>query len=300
MFSKSESLVNQDSILSRLGNVRGTEPVRRNDEKREVLKGGTEESIELGYPDMRFGIRLACLALVVTLLGLATTASAQLPPNTLWHVIDSLCVPGKKAGTEPLPCLDVDLGQGIAVLAADATHLLVTPTIRISGIESPEILASDAPNYWAYAWHLRGNVEGAIGRQMSRDNFAMAINSVRGRSQDQLHIHLGCIRPDVRAALQIYESNIGPKWSKLPFAVVGRKYRIMRLEEEELGAADPFKLLASGIPGATDSMGNWTIVVAGAHSRNGGNGFYILASDSAPSGEQLLDFKCSAAAVRSN
>ena len=233
-------------------------------------------------------------------LCMVAPARAQLPPNTLWQVIDSLCVPGKKAGTGPKPCSDVDLEQGIAVLAVDTAHLLVAPTRRLSGIESPEILAADAPNYWAYAWHLRGKVEEAIGRQLSRGDVAMAINAVSGRSQDQLHIHLGCIRPEVRAALQIYEANIGPTWSKLPFAVVGQKYHIMRLNQEALGATDPFKSLASGIPGAKASMGNWTIVVAGAEFRSGGGGFYFLASDSAPNGEGLLEFKCSVATPSPN
>lgn len=142
--------------------------------------------------------------------------------------------------------------------------------------------------------------EALLGTQLSRDDFAMAINAASGRSQDQLHIHLGCIRPDVRAALQIYESGIGPAWSKLPFAVVGQKYRIMSVKAGELEATDPFVSLASGVPGARTNMGNWTIVVAGAKFRNGGEGFYFLASDSSPNGESLLDFKCSVAAGKRN
>jgi CDP-diacylglycerol pyrophosphatase len=220
-------------------------------------------------------------------------AGAQLPPGSLWHVVDSLCVPAKKAGTNPLPCLEVDLERGFAVLVVDTLHILVVPTRRMAGIESPELLDTGSPNYWDYAWQFRGHIRDAVTPQLKSNDFAMAINSVDGRSQDQLHIHLGCIRPDVQAALQIYEPSIGTTWSRLPFAVVGQRYRIMRLNQTELGTADPFKLVAGGIAGARGNMGGQTIVVAGAKFRDGATGFYLLASASTPNGESLLDYKCS-------
>ena len=80
------------------------------------------------------------LVFMVALLCLAPTANAQLPPGSLWQVVDSLCVPAKQASADPLPCLEVDLERGLAVLAADAGHLLVVPTRRIPGIESSELL----------------------------------------------------------------------------------------------------------------------------------------------------------------
>ncbi|HZM08527.1 MAG TPA: CDP-diacylglycerol diphosphatase, partial [Methylocella sp.] len=38
-------------------------------------------------------------------------------------------------------------------------------------------------------------------KELPRDAINMAINTAGSRSQDQLHIHIDCIRPDVRKAL---------------------------------------------------------------------------------------------------
>ena len=62
-------------------------------------------------------------------------------------------------------------------------------------------LSPGAPNYWAQAWHARRYVDQRAGRVLGRDELSLAINSVYGRSQDQLHIHIECIKPAVRAAL---------------------------------------------------------------------------------------------------
>ena len=63
------------------------------------------------------------------------------------------------------------------MVAVAAAHLLVVPTRRVQGIESPELLASDIPNYWEYAWNLRGKLEAGQGIQLARDDVAMAVNS---------------------------------------------------------------------------------------------------------------------------
>jgi CDP-diacylglycerol pyrophosphatase len=85
-------------------------------------------------------------------------------------------------------------------------------------------------------------------------------------------------------------------WSRLPFAIGGRGYRIMRIEGDTLAAANPFKLLADGIPTAHADMASQTLVVAGATFRDGRSGFYLLADQSdrgiAASGETLLDYQC--------
>ncbi len=40
-------------------------------------------------------------------------------------------------------------------------------------------------------------------------NSAWRVNSIYGRSQDQLHIHIDCIKPAVGAALHAHASAIG-------------------------------------------------------------------------------------------
>jgi CDP-diacylglycerol pyrophosphatase len=75
----------------------------------------------------------------------------------------------------------------------------------------------------------------------------------------------------------------------------------MRIAGGELGGADPFKLLAGGVPGARASMASRTLVMTGASFADGKDGFYLLtdqvdllAGDFA-SGEELLDHDCAVA-----
>jgi CDP-diacylglycerol pyrophosphatase len=239
----------------------------------------------------RFAIVLTSL---LVLLAGSGSSHGDTSRDALWHVVNSLCVPSAEGGGIAFPCQFVDREHGFAVLEAGDRHVLLVATSRLEGIESPDLLAADAPNYWESAWEARRYLDSATGTKLSRDDVALAINSARARTQDQLHIHIGCIRPDVRAALQVYEAHIRNTWSKLPFGVGGQRYRIMRVDGDSLEVTNPFKLLANGIPAARQDMASYTLVVAGATFRNGKNGFYILAGDkNVASGEGLLDYKCS-------
>jgi CDP-diacylglycerol pyrophosphatase len=65
-------------------------------------------------------------------------------------------------------------------------------------------------------------------------------------------------------------------------------------------AADPFHLLAAGVPGARAQMGAWTLVLAGVEV-HGRPGFVLLAGRADPlrgesaSGEVLQDHDCALA-----
>jgi CDP-diacylglycerol pyrophosphatase len=71
---------------------------------------------------------------------------------------------------------------------AGFVHGLALPRARVRGIE-----ASPLPNgIWAFAWAV------AQGRIPDDSTIALVVNSVRGRSQDQLHVHLVRLREDAR------------------------------------------------------------------------------------------------------
>ena len=61
-------------------------------------------------------------------------------------------------------------------------QFLLIPTARISGIEDPAILASDAVNYWAPAWQARSFVEDRLHKTLPRNAVALAINWMQGRA----------------------------------------------------------------------------------------------------------------------
>jgi len=103
-------------------------------------------------------VAFAALLSAALLAGRAQAAD----PDALWKIVHGKCVPHVAAGEGPAPCGLVDLAGGYAVLKdiRGATQFLLIPTARITGIESPEILAPDAPNYWQEAWEARRFVNG--------------------------------------------------------------------------------------------------------------------------------------------
>jgi CDP-diacylglycerol pyrophosphatase len=221
-------------------------------------------------------------------------------PNALWRVVHGLCLRDKRLSGLPVPCLAVDRVKGVAVVPdlSSPTQVLLVPTIRIEGIESPALQAPGSVNYWQAAWDARRWFETRLGRATSRDRIAMAVNSASSRSQDQLHIHIDCVRSEVRKALIQNQTEIGYAWAPLSFLLIGQRFQARRLDGADLGARDPFRLLAAGDSFARGHMARETLVVIGAVFADGSPGFFLL-SDHAGSrgrnpafGEVLLDHKC--------
>ena len=242
----------------------------------------------------------AALFAVALLFAIPHQASAD--SNALWHIVGSLCVPDEKDNHSPRPCEEVNLAGGYAVLKdiVGKTQFLLIPTKRIAGIESPAILAPNAPDYWEAAWQARRFVDERAQRQLPRHVIGLAINSISGRTQNQLHIHVDCMRPDVISALREHAAAIGPKWTKFPVPLSGHEYMAMRLDQANLANTNPFVLLADGVPGARADMGHETLVVVG-DTYKGKDGFVLLAGHANPAtgnwgaGEQLQDHSCVAA-----
>ena len=244
-------------------------------------------------------IRLAFLTFAVALC--ATAARAR-DPDVLWKIVHDQCVPNQQHHRDPAPCLEVDLtggvGRGHAVLKdlVGETQFLVIPTARITGIEDPALLAPRAPNYWTPAWIARFHVSARARTELPRSAIALAVNSVKSRSQNQLHIHIDCVQPGLRRYLAWRAPRIRTRWSDIGKAYNGHRYLAMRIDSRDLAGADPFQLLARGIPAARKHMGNWTLVAVGTP-----RGFVLLAGhinaathDDAE-GDELLDHGCALA-----
>ena len=126
----------------------------------------------------------------------------------MWHVVHDLCVVDQLNNGRPAPCEYVNLADGerdgYAILKdlLGTTQYLLIATRPISGIESPDLLAPDAPNYWRAAWQARSYVSRRAKIELPREAVGMAINSAFARTQDQLHIHIDCVRPDVQGRYQ--------------------------------------------------------------------------------------------------
>ena len=259
-----------------------------------------------------FGIPKSAVALLLALFAAACTGppTPGLPappphPNgqVLWHIVHDQCVPDEQQNGRPAPCMEVSLAQGVdrgyAVLKDrdGAEQYLVMPTIEVTGIEDARLLAQGGPNYFADAWRAQTYVDARIGKTMPRQDMAVSVNSPYGRSQDLLHLHVDCLTRRSVAALTADLPRIGPRWSHAPFAFEGHPYYAIRLDGDT-PAADPFRALADGMPGAAKDMAAWTLVLAGATFDGGKPGFVLLAGRADPargdfaSGEELQDHEC--------
>ena len=256
--------------------------------------------------------RMRRAAIAVTAASMFMVAAARpsraADPDALWKIVHDRCVPDQQEHGDPKPCVLVDMsggvGRGFAVLKDlnGVAQFLLIPTDRIKGIEDPGLLASDAPNLFDAAWEARTFVEGQLHRALPRDAIGLVINSVQGRSQEQLHIHVDCLRADVRETLHLRGGDVGPVWAPFPAMLVGRSYRVMHVPGERLGSSNPFKLLADGVPGARGSMGLHTLIVAGMEVE-GRPGFVILDREvtretgDRGNGTELLDRACNVASA---
>jgi len=246
------------------------------------------------------------IAVAIVLLGTALSGNAA-DPDALWKIVHQQCVPDQQQKGDPAPCALVELqpgdAKGYAVLKdiVGATQYLLIPTARVPGIESALLLASGAPNYFADAWRERGYTERAAQRALPREAISLAINSAFGRSQNELHIHIDCVRTDVRAVLQRQLAAIGDTWAPLAEPLAGHPYLAMRVLADALDGTNPFVLLADGVPDARTAMGEQTLVVVGAEFADGHPGFIILTDHLNPAtgdkagGEELQDHDCALA-----
>jgi len=244
---------------------------------------------------MRIPFRLT----LTLLLALAATPVRAGHPDALWHVVHDRCVPDQQANNTPAPCVLVDLAHGYVVLkdSVGTTQFLLIPTAKVTGIEDAAILAPGAPNYFAAAWQSHDIVSQRAQQALPRDEVGLVINSPYGRSQNQLHIHIDCLRPDVVAELRAHGAAVGTAWAPFPVKLLGHPYLARRVASPDLADANPFVLLADGVPGARADMGNWTLAALPT-TIAGAPGFLLLADHVDPAamdranGEELQDHAC--------
>jgi CDP-diacylglycerol pyrophosphatase len=229
---------------------------------------------------------------VLILLAVSPSAYAA-DRDALRHIVQDQCLPHWRQQHDPAPCEQMvlpglDLQRGYAVLADQkgGAHFLLIPTLSMSGIEDPALLRERTPDYFAAAWQARERLDAVVGHQLQRDAIGLAINSALARGQDQLHIHIECLRPAVYRALHTAAAYaIGSRWA--PLAIEESPYRALRLMGQDLGDANPFLLLADDLHEAKQSIGDYTVIVAGMEFKEG-PGFLVLAGRTPTRTELLL------------
>jgi CDP-diacylglycerol pyrophosphatase len=249
---------------------------------------------------LSFATRAGLIVAVGLGLGaLATVMSRSADHDALWKIVHDRCVPDQIGHHDPAPCALVDLTERWAVYKDDSgkTQFLLIPTDRVTGIEDPSILASNAPNYWKAAWAAGRFVQQRAPSTLSSDEISLAINAEGSRSQNQLHIHVDCIRNDVRDALRLMQAQVGTTWTRAMIA--GQDYETRLVTMDDLNNQNLFALVASHLePG--QMMDRETMVLVGVTFPDGKSGFDLLVGrmglgGNSGSGEALQDHGCAVA-----
>ncbi len=225
--------------------------------------------------------RLLLLSASVITMTAAATFAFGLERQALWQVVRA-CVADFTLTSAPYPCLAVDLSggeeRGYVVLRPPLMHdMILAPTRRIVGVEDPILQAPGSPNYFDAAWRARSLLIGR-GRMPSRDAVALVVNSAVNRTQDQLHIHIGCLLPAVRRAVAAAapEVPVGD-WRQLNAVVPHIVFWGTRVRGKDLADVEPFRLVAEAFADKVRDKSNLTIMVAAVRVE-GEDGFLILAS----------------------
>jgi len=237
---------------------------------------------------------------LATFAGTATLADDPLPRNQLRHIVQEQCLPAWSTDHSPGPCerltppdrMDVDDGYAVLHDRKGGIHFLLIPTARITGIEDPALLSGHLPNYFDAAWRNRDILDRQAGASLRRDQIGFAVNHVSARSQDQLHIHMSCIRPDLTARLTADADTFDDHWQ--PWSFEDRSYAVRRVNGESLGTADPFRLLHELLSYRHAEAGSHTLLVAGLTYATT-PGFVLVAGTNVPGAERLLDSRCTSA-----
>ena len=247
-------------------------------------------------------MRLRRLILPVLLLLIVIAASLwyfwphSSNPNALWNIISQKCLPNQQSNGKPAPCAQVDEQQGFVVLKDmnGPLQYLLMPTARITGMESPALLEPATPNFFSQAWAARHYMAEKYGKPIDDSNVSLAINSQYGRSQNQLHIHISCLLPEVKNRLIKDGAAMGYDWQELPDKLLGHTYLARKVTPAELNQRGAFRILAEGVPEADKKMGHFGMAMV---SLQGGD-FLLLASErdllklNNASTEEIQDHDC--------
>lgn len=235
--------------------------------------------------------RILIFVSFLSLLACKTTPETQTwtsfnRANALWNIVSQQCVPDQIQHQNPAPCEEVTFtgvaDKGYVVLKDKRGPLqyLLMPTHSIHGMESPEIVSENSPNFFYEAWKARMYMSKKLGAPIADENISLAINSQYGRSQNHMHIHISCIREDVRRYLISAYDKIKNKFQPLSSIDWTTEYYARRLSEDELKNKNVFALLAQEVSSASDHMNEFglaLVVVPVKIGKKTQNQFVLLA-----------------------
>ncbi|RPH31105.1 CDP-diacylglycerol diphosphatase [Buttiauxella warmboldiae] len=213
---------------------------------------------------LRRPVVVLILVLLVAVVGWFSLRQYLHHPDALWRIVSQQCVPHQRDNQIPEPCAKVDLRTGYVLLKDihGPLQYLLMPTAKIKGMESPELLQPDTANFFWLAWQQRKVMSVRHGSQVPDDMISLTINSATGRTQNQLHIHISCLRADVRGQLHQYANTLSNRWQEFPIPLAGNPYIARKVSAAEFFQHSPFIMLATQLPQAREHMGRYSLAMA--------------------------------------
>ncbi len=210
-------------------------------------------------------------------------------PDALWALAKccSKTLSGNRDCREYDPRYDYIILKDNAPTKTDS--YMIIPTRRVTGIEDRLVFSMPFLDFWEYGWERSRQYPGVAAWRTG-----MAINSARSRSQNQLHIHISCVRSDVSKILAENDKEIGTyptEVTMLQMPPHNNTYRVLKVSRLS-GDRSPF-IVIQAIPSVAMHMAEQSIAVVGSHKRDE---YYVLETyyHGADSGaaEELLDESC--------
>nr|WP_277753644.1 CDP-diacylglycerol diphosphatase [Rosenbergiella collisarenosi] len=203
----------------------------------------------------------ALLITVVIVLGAWYGYHLHANSNALWTIVSRQCVPHQQARHVPSPCQRVELSQGYALLKdkVGIVQYLLIPTAKVSGVESLELQQPQTPNYFYLAWTQLPQLSRTLAKPIPSTLLSLAINAKWGRSQNQLHIHMSCLRGDIAHQLAVQQSTITEHWQR--YTLLNHRYWIRALTLDQLRSLSLFQRVATELPDINPGSGREGIAV---------------------------------------
>lgn len=201
------------------------------------------------------------LAICLGLILIAVSRCATADPDALWQIISQQCLPNQRSHHQPAPCQQVDEQAGFVTLKDlhGPLQYLLMPVARITGMESPALLANTTPHFFALAWQQRNLMAKKRGQPIADQAISLAINSAYGRSQNQLHVHISCLRPAIRRELDELAPELSEAWQA--HSLLGHRYWLRTLTSGELAQQSVFRRVADELE-ASKHMGEYSLALA--------------------------------------
>lgn len=215
--------------------------------------------------------------------------------NILWDKVHNQCDVNYSTQGLYTPCTLVDKNNGFVFykVDGDSYQYLLLPLAKITGVEDKQLLADDLPRYLYMAWWGRDLVSEKLGRTLKEQDFSITINPLNSRSQDQLHLHISCLAPEVRAALDTV-TEYSTRWTDFPLPLRGNTYQYRKITRNELQQKNLFKEINDTVTAAGQEMKYTTIALLNIDKDNF---LLLIASDNTVgvAAETLQDHSCALA-----